>query len=893
MPVKRFLLLVPSVVGLLVAAPRSSFAQERGAVALGDLVGGLGVSARVLIIGAHPDDEDTRLIAYLARGRHVQTAYLSLTRGDGGQNLIGNELGEALGVIRTEELLAARRLDGGHQYFTRAYDYGFSKSAAEAFSHWPHDSVLKDVVTVVRAFRPHVIVAIFSGTPRDGHGQHQVSGILAREAFDAAADSVKFPRAMTAGQGPWTPLKFYRSAGFSGRETATLAFNVGEYNALLGRSYAEIASLSRSQHKSQGMGGVERKGVNMDYVKREVSRVPAPEDPKQEKSLFDGIDTTWARLKPVAGDAGARAALDSLPAAITQAQRTFNVLDPATVVAPLVRVKALIDRLDASAAASAAAGAAASAPAAARTPGSPDLQRSAADGREQLAWAITLAAGVALDATVDRDLVAQRSDSIAVTLRVFNRGPLALDVPVFTVRQHEQNESVACERAQCPVLSPDSVAERRLVARGLTTITQPWWLVTPRVGDLFTQPIGPLSEDERARQRVPGAATTFDLRLADGRRRPNGGIELLAEITDRYADPVRGQIDRPLAVAPGISVTLDRVAEYAPANTPLDRAVHVNLRSAWNTPHTVRVSLKLPRGLTADSATHTVTLARAGATSAVEFRVLGRLPAGRHEISAVAESAGETFTIGYVPIEYGHIRPQKLYRDATLRLESVDIKLPPKLTVAYIPGVGDNVAPMLEQLGVPVTVLDPAKLASTDLSRFSTVVVGTRAYEADPSLVADNGRLLEYAKRGGTLVVQYGQYEMAQPGIMPYPITLTRPADRVTDENAPVTILRPDSPLLTTPNRITQQDFAGWVQERSLYMPHTFDQHYTPLLSMNDPGEPPNAGAILVAPYGRGTYVYTTLSLFRQLPAGNPGAARLFANLLGARAGKAAPETLP
>jgi hypothetical protein len=288
----------------------------------------------------------------------------------------------------------------------------------------------------------------------------------------------------------------------------------------------------------------------------------------------------------------------------------------------------------------------------------------------------------------------------------------------------------------------------------------------------------------------------------------------------------------------------------------------------------------MPAGLAADSAARTVTLPGYASFRTVEFRMRGKLPAGRHTITAVAESNGQTFTNGYVPIEYEHIRPQRLYRDAVLEVQAVDVKLPPKLDVAYIPGVGDNVAPMLEQLGVPLTVLDPASLPSTDLSRFSAVVVGTRAYEASPSLVANNARLLDYARNGGTLVVQYGQYEIQQPGIMPYPITLARPADRVTVESAPVRILAPGSPVLTAPNRITERDFEGWVQDRTYYMPRTFDEHYAAMLSTNDPGEPPNNGAILVAPYGKGTYVYTTLAFFRELPAGVPGAARLFVNIL-------------
>jgi hypothetical protein len=283
-----------------------------------------------------------------------------------------------------------------------------------------------------------------------------------------------------------------------------------------------------------------------------------------------------------------------------------------------------------------------------------------------------------------------------------------------------------------------------------------------------------------------------------------------------------------------------------------------------------------------------VTLPRYGEQRTLEFRVLGNLPVGRHAIRATAESRGERYAVGYVPVEYEHIRPQKMYRAAETRIEAVDVKLPAGASIAYIPGVGDNIAPTLQQLGLPVTVLEADKLARTDLSQFGTVVVGTRAYEASAELVAQNAKLLDYARNGGTLVVQYGQYEMQQPGMMPYPITLARPADRVTDERAPVRVLRPDHPLLTAPNRITERDWQDWVQDRTLYMPRTHAPEYVPLLSTNDPGEPANEGALLVAPYGRGQYIYTTLAFFRQLPAGNAGAARLFVNLLAATSARRA-----
>jgi len=364
-----------------------------------------------------------------------------------------------------------------------------------------------------------------------------------------------------------------------------------------------------------------------------------------------------------------------------------------------------------------------------------------------------------------------------------------------------------------------------------------------------------------------------------------GRFAVFTPLTFRYADAVRGEVNLPAAAAPAIALTVDREIEFAQAAVPMERTVRVHLRSHAGSSRVVDVNLALPRGLLGDSLTRRVEL-EAGAQRTISFNVRGRLPAGRHLLTASAREEGgaEQFTRGYQAIVYDHIRPRRIYRNATLALEAVDVRLPRPAKIAYINGVGDNTAPMLEQLGFDVTVLDPAAIASTRLAGYTAIVVGTRAYEANPELIANNGRLLEFARNGGTLVVQYGQYEMLTPGVLPYPITLARPADRVTVEGSPVTILDPEAPVLTTPNRITARDFDGWVQDRSLYMPRTHDEAWRAVLELHDPGAPPNDGGILVAPLGRGTYVYTTLAFFRQLPNGVPGAARLFANLIAARA---------
>jgi LmbE family N-acetylglucosaminyl deacetylase len=820
------------------------------------------------MIGAHPDDEDTRLLAWLARGQHVETAYLSLTRGDGGQNLIGNELGEALGVIRTEELLAARRIDGAHQYFARSYDFGFSKTAAESFSHWPHDSLLADVVTVIRAFRPHVIVAVFSGTPRDGHGQHQVSGILAREAYDASGDTAKYP---VAGYGPaWTALKFYRDRSYFGGGENPLAIEVGAYDPLLGVTYAEIAAASRSQHRSQGFGNIiGPAGPVTGYLYREAAHVNLTTPPGQERSMFDGIDTTWARFDARIGDPTAKAALDSVPAAIRHAQSEFRAVNPLQSLAALGDVA----RLESVVATRLGVPSELAELSAAPHAGAPDADfvRALQIARARINRAEELAAGLELHATTTHD-VAAVAVGVPVATALNNRAPTPLRVDSI------EWATASATQARVPgresVLGSDSSWRDTSMVHD-TVVTQPWWLRTPRKGDMFTQPVSRIAEDQR-----PGAAT-MELALRPSAWTQAPVFEPQTTVVQRVAEPGRGEVDRPVAFVPALTLTLDRTVEYVPAGVRIDRSLRVLLRSGADSARAATVSLHLPSGFTADSVARRTTLDAYG-NRRVDFHIGGVLPAGEATLTVTGEMQGASYRLGYVPIDYEHIRPQRIYRPSELHLSVVDVKVPPGLTIGYIAGVGDNVEPMLEQLGLRVTVLDPATLPSTNLSHFTTIVVGTRAYEASPDLKANNGRLLDYARAGGTLVVQYGQFEMAEDGLLPYPITLGRPADRVTDEEAPVRILDPASPLLNSPNKIGPSDFVGWVQERSLYMPHTWDPRYHTVMSMNDPDEPANDAAILIAPLGKGTYVYTTLSFFRQLPAGIPGPARLFVNLLAA-----------
>lgn len=890
-----------AVISLLLA-PAALRAQERGAAATDQLVRGATVTARVLMIAAHPDDEDTQLIAYLARGKRVETAYLSLTRGDGGQNLIGNELGEALGAIRTEELLAARRLDGGHQYFARAFDFGFSKSAEETYKHWDHDSLLADVVTVIRAFRPHVVVSVWTGTPADGHGHHQVAGLLAREAYDAAGDTVRFP-VKKYGRA-WAPAKFYRGAR-GNRVPGAVAMNVGEYDPVLGQSYAEIAGESRAQHRSQGFGGFQiRKGAQMDYVVRQGSRVNEFTPPADEKSIFDGIDTSFARLAKAAPP-DARASLSAAQALLDSARSAVNLKKPDSVVRWLARAAQLAQtaraatprcfvdthigaftvRRDGMAPTRVDDGGCDAA--------ALDLDTSLETLVKRTSEAALVASGVAIEATAPQELLAF-GDSMPVTLNVYNRGHEEVALVYARV-----NDALRFPLAGETAIPPDSSLRVTRSLIGLVD-SRPWWQ-SPHEGDLFAAHDSP--SDGLARVSfvsggnlalVPGVAVAEDARALTAihafvRIAGSAFAVEAGPVTYHSSDPLLGEQNRPVGGVPAVTLSFDRGLEWMIANKPLDHLMRVTVKSFAATPRTFSFQVVKPEGIRVDSVPPSMTL-KAGEEKELFVRVRGQLKPGRYEFGIVAVTEDGKYMDGFRTISYGHIQPIRMYRFSAIWLQAADITIPSTLSVAYVQGVGDNIAPFLRQLGIPVTVISAEELPAVDLGRFSTVVVGTRAYEAHRELVAYNGRLLDFAKKGGTLVVQYGQ-DIAALGVMPYPVTIPR-TSRVTVEEAPVTLLDARSRLLTSPNKLDDHDWANWVQERGLYMPTVVDPHYSAPLEMHDPGEPEIKGALLATPLGKGMYVFTSLSLFRQIPGGVPGGMRLFVNLMAAGLEPVAPKKI-
>jgi hypothetical protein len=578
----------------------------------------------------------------------------------------------------------------------------------------------------------------------------------------------------------------------------------------------------------------------------------------------------------------ARSALDSLTGAEATVKRALDLMNPAKVSGELASYVRLATR---------ALGGIDCTPLQALTrrekscaPATGDLLLALRESRDRASEALLDASGVSVDAYAPREQIAEQ-DSMPVVVAVYNEGVSGINLQHDALIDGEndgdaENAASTGGPARGKYVAPDASLVDTLRYHASPSPDVPWWLRRPRWHDMFSlipaHP-GPYVSQEMitGEDRLQNSGVDVVLRIADVDVPVRTG-----PIVYRSLDPARGEVRRPVAVVPALSLLFDHEIEYARANKPFDRTATIALHSAATGPRDVEVSLSLPRGLRADSATRHVQLDAFG-DATVAFRITGQMAPGRQRIEATGKMANIAYDAGFVPITYEHIRPLRYYKPAAVEIEAVNATYA-NLRVGYIRGVGDNVMPTLEELGLPVTEIDPNALPQTKLSNFTTIVIGPRAYEANKALVTNNAMIMKFVRDGGTVVTQYGQNLYQQPGILPYPITLARPADRVTDETAEVRVLDPGSPLLSTPNKIGDADFANWVQERSSYMPHTFDKQYRTLFSMNDKDEPPNDAGVLVAPVGKGTYVYTTMSFFRQLPAGNPGAARLFINLMSA-----------
>jgi len=860
----------------LAAVPRSAPAQEagseyRGAAALGLSLRRLGVSKRVLMVGAHPDDEDTQLLARLALQEGADVAYLSLTRGEGGQNGIGPELGAGLGLLRTEELLAARRVDGAEQFFTRAYDFGFSKSADEAFRHWPREELLRDVVRVIRQYRPDVVVTVFSGTPRDGHGQHQVSAMVAHDAFTAAGDPSRFPEQIAQGLRPHHAAKLYQS--LRGRaDGATVQVRVGELDPLIGRSPFQQAMASRSRHRSQDMGAPELPGARTNYLRRVF-----PEGAGPEPSIWAGIDTTFAPGERP--ESAAARGLLRYHQSVEALRARFNPLEPGALAAGLA--DALVTLRQARAAIPA-------------SNGTADLVFAIDEEIRQAQAAAMQAAGVVVDAVASDARIAP-GEAFTLDLTVWNGGPGPLTVRRLQPELPAGWNAAPVDSASRPagsVIAPGELYLRRfrVTVPADAALTEPYFLREPVEGDLYRWP----RNDPALGRPFEHAPVRTRAEVVMGARGAEAAMEPTVDATFREVDPRQGELRRPVMVVPAVSVLLDPPARVL--STASGRPLEYTVRLASEAPEGIGGTLRLevPEGWRVREGAVPVRFTRPGEVREVRFTVHtpAGTAAGDYPVAAVFQAEdGRRFARGVQMIDYPHVRARPLYHAATSRVRAFDVRVPAGLRVGYIEGAGEEGPRFLQNLGITPELLDADDLAEGDLSRFDVIVAGSRAYEVRTDLMAHNQRLLDWVSRGGTMIVQYNKYEIVEGRFTPYPITMARPHGRVTDEASPVRIIDPAHPVLTVPNRIGPGDWEGWVQERGLYFAQTWDPAYTPVLEMGDPGDALRGG-LLVARHGQGTYVYTGLAFFRQFPEGVPGAYRLFANLLalGARDGATTPR---
>ena len=817
------------VVGLLLSfgAAGMSYGQMTpsgtgGVAALATTLRQLGSNKRVLMIGAHPDDEDTQLLVLLSRGMGAQAAYLSLTRGEGGQNLIGPELGPELGIIRTEELLAARELDGARQFFTRAYDFGYSKTVDETFRFWPRDSILKDVLDVIRRFRPQVIIAVFSGTPADGHGHHQVSAMLAHQAFDLLRDS---------GGGP---QKFYRSTRGDPSAT-TLALPVGTLDPLIGQSYFQIAMASRSRHRSQDMGQLQRLGPATSGVALIATNTAGTGSNGRETSMFTGVDTTIH----VAGYA----------ALIDSARAALNPWRPAASLPSLLRASRLLGSAD-------------------------SVQRGLLDR------AIATAAGVAIDGTADDGIVIP-GERLQVEVSVWNAGDSTVRVDSVALLGPSGWTAERLELG-APTVAPGALVTRRFVLTVSKEAerTQPYFLRRPLTNRGGLYDWSGAATDVRGLPFEPPPVTAR-VRLVIG----GEPVTLTREVVYRYRDQAIGEIRRPIFVTRDVDVAItpDELLWPIDGNALEPRRFTLTVTNRARGAAVTRTTVTSPAGwprVSPESLSFTREDESKSVVVSLAPPAAESLKPGSYVLRAGSPGPGG----GWLEIiDYPHIRPLALTKPSVAQIRAARLALPALSHVGYVRGAADRVPEALVAVGVPIELISADSLARGDLSHFDAIVIGSRAYETDPALVANNGRLLDYARNGGLVIVQYQQYPFVDGGDAPYPLTIARPHDRVTDETAPVTELDPAHPVFHYPNTIGPEDWRGWIQERGLYFGHTWDTTYVPLLETHDPGTPPVElkGGLLIAPLGRGTYVYTGLSFFRQLPAGVPGAYRLFVNLLG------------
>jgi LmbE family N-acetylglucosaminyl deacetylase len=870
----RFTAVTAALAAALITAPQSQsltpgpLPLDRGAAGAWQAIQKLTTTASLLHTTAHPDDEQGGMLTYVSRGLGVRTTMLTLNRGESGDNAIGAELFDALGLIRTEELRISDRYYGvDAQYYTSVVDYGFSKRLDEAIEKWGREHVLRDMVRVIRTERPWVIVSRWQGNQRDGHGQHQAAGLLSQEAWKAAANPAQFPEQIKEGLRPWQAMKLYMG-GARENEAWTLRLESGDYSPVLGDSYANVARLGLSFQRSQNGGRyVPSYGPAPLYF---VRLAPAADASAKEKSFFDGIDTSWPGLYRALGrtaPVGADARLASVEKEVTAAKQAFTMTDPSTSAPTLAR------------------GLTATRAALATLGSDPDVAHVLRQKERQFVDALVATLGIEVSA------VAVPAGAKPPS------GPFAAFAPAATLAPLVPGQSLdvlvnATSRARIPVTRRSgvvSVAGGRDV-RGPETFA-PVLSGSEVSSETFrvTLPTGARSSLSPPPQSTPPQSTPTQSPLTLRLTFVVEGVafEIAPAIQRRESLQPYGYALRELVVLPEYAVAVAPRQAMLPVSVA-DAKVTVTVDVANNQPTAGRgvVALEAPSGWRVDPASVPFELAGDGARTQAVFTVTpASVGAGSYPLQAVVTANGKTFREGYDVIAHRDLETRYFYRPSTVRVAAVDVRIAPNLTVGYVMGVGDELPAALTQLGARVQLLDGAALASAPLDRFNAIVLGTRAYAVRADLRANNARLLDYAKNGGHLIVLYNTQELDPATQAPFPGKLPSSAEEVSEEDAAVTILAPDHPLFTTPNRITAADFDGWVEQRGSKFWTEWDAAYTPLLESHDRGQAPQRGGWLHARYGRGHYSYVAYAFHRQLPFGVPGAYRLMANLLsmGAR----------
>ena len=785
----------------------------------------LNVLGSVLYIAAHPDDENNALLAYFAKGKLVRTGYLSLTRGDGGQNLLGTEQGDLLGVLRTQELLQARKIDGAEQYFSRAVDFGFSKSAKETLDFWGKDKILSDVVWVIRKFRPDIIITRFQGTKADGHGNHTASEMLAAEAFKLSGDSTKFPEQLKYVKpwqakrilwNAWLPLLEKRKADLS----KLLKVDVGGYNSLLGESYTEIAAQSRSMHKTQGFGSSSSFGEAINYFVP-IEGAPAAND------IFDGIDMSWNRVK--GGEV--------IGTLLAEADKEFHPENPSSILPILLKTYGEMKKID--------------------------DNYWVKEKKKELFEVIRSCAGIFIEADAS-DYTVSPGDGLSVRSSIINRSnfPFQLEKVEVTDQTNTVYENSELKNEKLlPVNLTCKIPEN-------AEYSQPYWLRKEHtIGDYIVTD-----------QRLIGKAENDPPLIA--RFYAKAGSETLTFSTPvqyKWTDPVKGEEFRPLVIEPKVLINLKDKVYLFP--TSKQRDVSFILKSGENNLSEV-LKIEVPKGWQVEPNQIKYTFKKKYDEHVFNFKITPPDHYSEGYVNAYSVSDGKTYSMGESVINYSHIQRQTVFYPSKAKIIRLDLKKVIN-NIGYIMGPGDEVPQILKELGYNVTMLNDNDIETKNLSDFDAIVTGIRLYNTDKQISFEQPKLLKYVEDGGTLVVQYNKFfDLVTDKIGPYPFHISN--DRVTDENSKVTFLDKNNPILNYPNKITEDNFNGWIQERGLYFADKWDKNYTPVISCHDPDESSKDGGLLFTHFGKGVFIYTGYDWFRELPGGVSGSYPIFINMISA-----------